>query len=158
MLSETRPREIEVPDDHVSAQAADALAALTAFLRSHPTPSPHVRLVSEDSASQATPVVVPAVAFRFFIQILDELAKGNAVTVAPIHAELTSQQAADLLNVSRPYLIKLLDGRKIPYRRVGNRRRILLSDLMDYKRRSEELRREIARELTRDAQDMGLGY
>ncbi|MDE0674133.1 MAG: excisionase family DNA-binding protein [bacterium] len=78
--------------------------------------------------------------------------------MAPIHAELTSQQAADLLNVSRPYLIKMLENKEIPYRRVGNRRRIRLSDLINYKRNSEESRRRVFRDLTRDAQDMGLGY
>jgi excisionase family DNA binding protein len=98
------------------------------------------------------------VAFRFFVDVLAELANGNAVTVAPVHAELTSQQAADLLNVSRPFLIKLLDDRVIPYRRVGNRRKILLNDLLDYRRRSETLRREIADELTREAQKIGLEY
>lgn len=158
MLSRTVPQDIDLPDESVSAQAADALAALSAFLQAHPTPSARVQLVSEESAAAVTPVVVPAVALRFFVEVLDELAKGNAVTVAPVHAELTSQQAADLLNVSRPYLIKLLDKREIPYRRVGNRRKIRLSDLLDYRRKSETLRREIVRELTREAQELGLGY
>ena len=156
MLAGTR-QEIELPDENVATQARDALVSLASFLQAHPTPSTHVRLVP-DSSTEATHIVVPSVAFRFLLQVLHELAEGNAVTVAPIHAELTIQQAADLLNVSRPYLIKMLENKEIPYRRVGNRRRIRLSDLINYKRNSEETRRRVFRDLTRDAQDMGLGY
>lgn len=150
-------RELELLDEHGAAQAADAVEQLTEFLWAHPTPTTHVHLVSEDPDG-ATQIVVPSVAFRFFVDVLAELANGNAVTVAPVHAELTTQQAADILNVSRPYLVKLLDERAIPYRRVGNRRKVLLVDLVEYKRRDEAMRREIADELTREAQEIGLGY
>ena len=78
--------------------------------------------------------------------------------VASPHAVLTSQQAADLLNVGRPYLIKLLDNREIPYRTLANQRRIRLSDVIEYKKRSDALRQQIARDLTREAQEMRLGY
>ena len=139
-------RELELLDEQGARQAASAVEQLTEFLRSHPTPMTHVQLVSEDPDG-VTPIVVPSVAFGFLVDILAELANGNAVMIAPVHAELTTQQAADLLNVSRPYLIKLLDGREIPYRRVGNRRKVRLVDLLEYKRRDEAMRREIADEL-----------
>ena len=151
-------RDIELPDEQAAAQAADAVAQLTAFLRAHPTPTTHVQLVTDVPTDEPTRIEVPAVAFRFIVDVLAELANGNAVTVAPIHAELTSQQAADLLNVSRPFLIKLLDDREIPYRRVGNRRKVFLTDLLEYKKRNEALRQEIADELTREAQSVGLEY
>jgi excisionase family DNA binding protein len=150
-------RDLELPDEQATEQAADAVAQLTEFLRAHPTPTTHVQLVTENTEEMTT-IVVPAVAFRFFVDILAELANGNAITVAPVHAELTTQQAADLLNVSRPYLVKLLDQREIPYRRVGNRRKVRLVDLIDYKRRDETLRRDIADELTREAGKIGLEY
>jgi len=150
-------RDLELPDEQAAEQAANAVAQLTEFLRAHPTPTTHVQLITENTEAMTT-IVVPAVAFRFFVDVLAELANGNAITVAPVHAELTTQQAADLLNVSRPYLVKLLDQREIPYRRVGNRRKVRLVDLIDYKRRDETLRRDIADELTREAGKIGLEY
>lgn len=150
-------RDLELPDEQAAEQAANAVAQLTEFLRAHRTPTTHVQLITENTEAMTT-IVVPSVAFRFFVDVLAELANGNAITVAPVHAELTTQQAADLLNVSRPYLVKLLDQREIPYRRVGNRRKVRLVDLIDYKRRDETLRRDIADELTREAQRIGLEY
>ena len=151
-------RDLELPDATAAEQAADAVEQLTAFLRAHPTPATRVQLVSDRATEEPTSIEVPSVAFRFFVDVLAELANGNAVTVAPVHAELTSQQAADLLNVSRPYLIKQLDEEKIPYRRVGNRRKILLTDLLVYRKQDEALRREIASKLTQEAEDIGLDY
>ena len=150
-------RELELPDEAATDQAANAVAELTEFLRAHPTPTARVQLVADDPSGQ-TQVIVPAVAFRFFVDILAELANGNAVTVAPVHAELTTQQAADLLNVSRPCLIGLLEDGRIPHRRVGNRRKILLADLLAHKRRDDEARERILDELTREAETLGLGY
>jgi excisionase family DNA binding protein len=148
-------REIELPDQAAADQAAQAVAELSAFLRAHPTPTGRVRLCTEDDGSQ-TQVVIPAVAFRFFVDVLAELANGHAVTVAPVHAELTTQQAADVLNVSRPYLVKLLDEEHIPYRRVGNRRKVQLVDVLAYKRRDDARRQAVLDELTREAEELGL--
>ena len=148
-------RELELPDKTEADQAAQAVAELSAFLRAHPTPTGRVRLCAEEDGPE-TQVVIPAVAFRFFVEVLAELANGNAVTVAPVHAELTTQQAADLINVSRPYLIKLLDERRIPFRRVGNRRKVQLVDVLDHKRHDDARRQQLLDELTREAEDLGL--
>lgn len=154
VLMVTNLQNLEIPDDETTASAASAVARLSTHMRQHPTPSGRVVLCADGAPD--TNVNVPATAFKLFIDVLDELAKGNAVTVAPVHAELTTQQAAELLNVSRPYLIRLLESNQIPYRKVGSHRRIRLVNVLEYQRLDEARRRDAQRELTRQAKELGL--
>jgi excisionase family DNA binding protein len=101
-------------------------------------------------------VKIPASAVRMLIHILEEMAQGNAVTLIPVHAELTTQEAADMLNISRPSLIQLLDQGKIEFRRVGTHRRIRFEALMSYKRRADADRRAALAELAAYDQELGL--
>ena len=97
-------------------------------------------------------------ALDLLVEVLGQLANGNAVTAVPVHAELTTHQAAEILNVSRPFLIGLLDAGEIPFRMVGTHRRIRFTDLMAYKQQDDAKRDKALAELTQQAQDLGLGY
>ena len=103
-------------------------------------------------------VPLPSGVIDLLIRILGHMANGDAVTVVPVQAELTTQQAADLLNMSRPHLVKLLDQGIIPSRKVGTHRRFLLADVLAQRRRDREERKAILDELTREARDMELDY
>lgn len=136
---------LAIPDEAFSDRAARAADALEQLLARHPeaTSASLSMLVGEDEVAVDVPIDV----LKLFARMLAETASGNAVAVSPVDAELTTQQAADLLKVSRPFLVKLLDERRMPYRRVGNRRRILLADVMAFKHDDESERRAIAAEL-----------
>lgn len=111
-----------------------------------------------DKENRAHQVEVPTSALRLLVDILGELAIGNAVKIVPIHAELTSQEAADLLNVSRPHLVKLLEAGELPFYKTGRHRRVLFSDLMQFKQRREQSSQDAMEELARQAQELGMGY
>lgn len=148
--------ELNVPDENASIRAADAVDTLERFLRQHPQlDAASVAITADDDD---TTLEIPGQAVRLLVDILAQIANGNAVTIAPVHAELTTQQAADLLNVSRPYLVKLLENDKIPHRRVGNRRRVLLADVLAFKRIDDASRRTAADELAAEAQRLGIEY
>ena len=102
------------------------------------------------------PVDIPTSAVRLLKEILDQMAHGNGVALTPLHAELTTRQAADLLQVSRTHLVQLLDEGRIPCRKVGAHRRVRARDILDYRRETESRRRKALDELTAADQNLGL--
>jgi len=111
-----------------------------------------------DKEDKPHTLVLPTSALRLLVDILGELAIGNAVKVVPVHAELTSQEAADMLNVSRPHLVKMLEEGAIPFTKTGRHRRIRVSDLMAFKQRREDESQEAMDALAQQAQELGMGY
>jgi excisionase family DNA binding protein len=107
-------------------------------------------------AAKGETMRIPAPAAKMLVRILEEMARGNAVTLIPVHAELTTQEAADMLTISRPSLIQLLDEGKIEYRKVGTHRRVRFESLMDYKRKADAERRAALAELAAYDQEIGI--
>ncbi len=101
-------------------------------------------------------IVVPKSVLDLLVRVLGAVSAGDGITVLPLHAELTTQQAADILNVSRPHLVKLLEDGCIEYRTVGTHRRVLAHSLMGYLKRDDGQRRSVADELTALTQELGL--
>jgi excisionase family DNA binding protein len=103
-------------------------------------------------------VQLPSSAVKLVFSILNEMADGNSLTLIPSHAYLTTQEGADMLNVSRPYFVKLLEEGKIPFNKVGTRRRVLASDVQVYMSKSLAESDKALQELIDQAQELNMGY
>jgi excisionase family DNA binding protein len=138
----------------VDAEVAERAARrIRDYLTSYPGDD-LLEVLGETGANDA--LVIPRATAIMFAQILDLLGQGRGVQIVPNEAELTTQQAADMLNVSRPYLIGLLDSQKISYRKVGRHRRIKFEALMEYKRQDDLERRAAADDLVDLSEELGL--
>ena len=115
-----------------------------------------LQVVADDRPGEV--LAVPRGALKLLSHILAEMAQGNAVTLIPIHAELTTQEAADILNVSRPYVVRLLEEGHIPHRKLGTHRRIRFRDLMAYKERRRAESAKALEALAAQAQELDMGY
>jgi excisionase family DNA binding protein len=146
--------ETSAPTAEESRLARESIPQL-AKLIDQPVQEVQLR-VATDSAEAS--VTIPATALPLLANILQEMAQGNAVTLVPVQAELTTQQAADLLNVSRPFLIDLIDKKTIPCRMVGSHRRIPLQELLAYKQQTAAAASQSLDELTAQAQELNMGY
>lgn len=116
-----------------------------------------LKLRVRDGEQEQT-IDLPAGAVDLLVHVLEAMAAGQGVTLIPESAELTTVQAAEVLNVSRPFLIKLLDQKAIPHRKVGKHRRIRMEDVMAYKNAIDREREQVLEQLTREAQAHDMGY
>lgn len=143
-LPETTPTDAEILQAQESSRQLSRVVS-----RGHP-----LRLTTEDDGPKT--VEIPASAAQLLVRLLSEMAKGNAVTLIPIHAELTTQRVADLLGVSRPFVVKEIEEGRLPARKVGTHRRVLFQDLMAYKKRADASRQKALDELSELDQELGL--
>ncbi|WP_243095680.1 helix-turn-helix domain-containing protein [Thermus thalpophilus] len=106
---------------------------------------------------EATLVLTPGLA-QLLQDLLAALLRDEPVRIVPLEAELTTGQAAELLGISRPYLVRLLEEGKIPYRKVGTHRRVLAKDLLAYLEATKKKGQALLDELIQEGQELGLGY
>jgi len=114
--------------------------------------------VTVSAAAGEAEVPIPEIAFRLLELILGAMAQGHAIALSPVDREVSTQKGADLLNVSRPHLIKLLESGRIPFRKVGSHRRVRLADLLEYKARMDAEAERAFAELVQQGQELGMGY
>jgi len=103
-------------------------------------------------------IAIPRKAFKLLTEVLKNMAAGNSVALVPSNDEISTQVAADILNVSRPHLIKLLESSKIPHHKVGTHRRLKINDVIVYKDEQQKLQRKKLNQLTEQAQALNMGY
>jgi excisionase family DNA binding protein len=148
------PTELAEPTAREKASARKSSRQLDSYLgTSHKLA---LQVVADNRPGEV--LAVPRGALKLLSHILAEMAQGNAVTLIPIHAELTTQEAADILNVSRPYVVRLLEEGHIPHRKLGTHRRVLFRDLMAYKERSRAESAQTLQALAAQAQELDMGY
>jgi len=116
----------------------------------------HIKIAGNNNDSDD--LILPGYAINLLLDILTEMSKGNAITVMPIHAELSTQETAEFLNVSRPHLVDMLEQGKIPFRKVGAHRRVMAKDVIDYKQRLDADRLKALDKLAAQAQELDMGY
>lgn len=138
------------PEQH--AQIVALLKAMTSMAPA-PRRKPRCKLVGPDG----TTISIPESVFYVLERVAEVMARGDAITVVPVGKELTTQQAADLLNVSRQYLVRLLDEKRLPFRKTGKHRRLRIADVLAFKAQRDKDRRAGLRELSQLTEEMG-GY
>ena len=148
------PAKLTEPTASEVARARKSSQQLASYLGSKRKLA--LQVVADDRPGEV--LALPRSALKLLSHILAEMAQGNAVTLIPIHAELTTQEAADILNVSRPYVVRLLDEGHIPHRKLSTHRRVLFRDLMAYKERRRVESAKALEALAAQAQELGMGY
>jgi len=135
------------------AQVVALSKALEGMVHSPKRRAPKCKLVGPNGES----IPLPESVFYVLERVAEVMSRGDSITVVPIGRQVTTQQAADLLNVSRQYLVRLLDEGRIPFRKTGKHRRLQIEDVLAFKEKRDKDRRAGLRELSQMTQDFG-GY
>ncbi len=141
------------PDEADLKEGAAALLRRLRRLRTIEN-EPPLRLVSEEGED----LDVPPALVSLLLSVAEELERGNGVSVLPLHRQLTTTEAAQLLNVSRPHVIALLERGELPFEKVGTHRRIRLADVIAYRHAQDQRRREALDDMVRQGEELGLEY
>jgi excisionase family DNA binding protein len=144
---------LERPTLQEQKVASESLFSFTAAVAKRS--SDRVKIKIQESGEFIT---IPKKALELLSLILSNMAEGKAIFLIPSDSEVTTQQAADMLNVSRPHIVKLLEQGTIPFKKVGSHRRILLEDILRYESEQKERRKENLQFLAEQAQELNLGY
>lgn len=144
---------LHMPNPTEVEQAKESSRTLSKY-----TDAERVQLSLKGSNGESDDLVLPGHVLQILLDVLAEMSKGNAISLVPHHQEISTQEAANLLNVSRPFLVGLLEKGEIPFRKVGAHRRVLLTDLMAYKEQTQQKRNDALNQLTALSQDEGMGY
>jgi excisionase family DNA binding protein len=155
VVMSTYTPSLSLPTDEEVTLARECSRLLATYLQTQ-AETQQIEIFDDKGTSHA--VCVPVSAPRLLIDILTEIGEGNAVSIIPIHAELTTQEAADVLNVSRPFLVQLLEQGEIPFHKIGTHRRIRYQDLITYKERIDSERNKALDALAKQAQRLKMGY
>lgn len=147
-LLESNPRTLPNDESVIAHESSLVLAR-------HVMKGENLKLQVVDSEHQEE-ILLPAAVVTLLLGMLRMKAKGLGLALMPLHSELSTRQAADLLHVSRPYLVKLLESGDIPYHKVGKHRRVRREDVMAYKHAIDRRREAILDELVAESQELGL--
>lgn len=144
---------VHLPDREEIEQAKISSRTLSKY-----ADADRVSLALKGSNGESDDLVLPGHVIQILLNVLSEMSKGNAISLVPYHQEVSTQEAANLLNVSRPFLVKLLEEGEIPFRKVGSHRRVLFQDILEYKERVNKARLDSLSKLAELSQDENMGY
>ena len=147
-----------VPNEPTIPSAAEALLAreVSRALEHRHAAEHTLSLIVTATENKMTTIELPKSAASLLIEILKQMAEGNAVSLLPVEPEITTQQAANLLCVSRPYLVGMIEKGELPARMVGNQRSLPLKDVLAYRLQNQAKRKDALNEMSALHQEMGL--
>lgn len=154
-LSTARNLRPILPTQEDAALARASYQRLASYLQ-HKEAYLTIKIMQDDAKGEA--VTIPAQAFRLLVEILAQMGQGNAVQLQPIRQELHLYEAADILGVSRSYVVSLLESGEIPYSIEETVYRMRYQDVIDYKNQNDAERMKVLDELAAEAQELNMGY